>query len=182
VGLDGVTDGTVEQNGVDVACSGGQAYYLPWTEEYPAPPVYLQPSQFSVVPGDKVTVTVSATATTDTFTFNNATTDTSFTTTATAAQGALDNSAECIVEAPGAGYTGKYTKLTDFGKVTFTQCEAQAVSPTKANCNLVTGQGCPTGSHLVDANIGTRKHHSTKVHAATMLTGDGGFVVTWHHN
>jgi hypothetical protein len=185
VGLDGFTDGTVEQNGFDVACDAGQAYYLPWIEEYPAPPVLLQPAQFSVVPGDKVTVTVTANAGTnagtDTFTFDNATSGTSFTASATAAQGAQGASAECIAEAPGEGYTGKFTQLTDFGQVDFTQCEAQVASTQGAACNLVTAQGCPTGSHLVDDNIGSRKHHVTRVHAATMATGDGGFVVTWHH-
>jgi hypothetical protein len=60
VGLDGISDATVEQIGTEMDCVGGKAFYEGWYELYPAAPVYVAQA---LSPGDFVTATVSATVT-----------------------------------------------------------------------------------------------------------------------
>jgi len=179
-GIDGAgSSPTVEQAGIRVTCDSKTAQYVAWTEEYPAPESDIDASQFSVAPGDTVKVIVSANSGTDTYTLTDVTSGATYTTSAAAPQGAADDSAECVAEAP-TGSKG-IEKLTDFGTVTFSQCTARVVGSRSA-CQLVTGQGCPSSSQLTYSNIGTVKHHSTRLQAETMSTTRGGFQVTWHHN
>jgi len=52
VGIDGWSDGTVEQTGTASNCDGTTAQYFAWYEFYPAAPVVL--SNFPVEPGDVI--------------------------------------------------------------------------------------------------------------------------------
>jgi Peptidase A4 family len=54
IGLDGWSDGTVEQDGVGVLCEGGTAYYISWWETYPGG---IQVS-YNVDPGDQINASV----------------------------------------------------------------------------------------------------------------------------
>jgi hypothetical protein len=181
-GIDGAgTSPTVEQAGVRVSCGAHHAQYSAWTEEYPAPESDIDPSQFSVAPGDTVSVVVSAGAGRDTYTLTDVTSGATYTTSADAPRGAADDSAECVAEAP-TGPNG-IEKLTDFGTVTFSQCSATvAGARSSSSCDLVERRGCPSASQVTYSNIGTRKHHLTRLQAETMSTTGGAFTVTWHHS
>ena len=56
VGLDGLTDGTVEQDGTLAQCFQGTAFYYTWWEMFPTNDIQLVGS--TVRPGDKVTSSV----------------------------------------------------------------------------------------------------------------------------
>jgi peptidase A4-like protein len=56
VGLDGFSDSTVEQTGIEARCRGGNPAYSAWWENYPHGPVT---SKLSVRPGDAVTASVT---------------------------------------------------------------------------------------------------------------------------
>jgi hypothetical protein len=58
VGLDGVTDTTVEQDGTTAWCFEGKTYYYTWYEFYPKGSMEVGGS---VKPGDKITATVTRT-------------------------------------------------------------------------------------------------------------------------
>jgi hypothetical protein len=180
-GIDGSgTSQTVEQAGVRVTCAHRHAQYVPWVEEFPAPESDIDPSLFTVAPGDTVAVTVVAHRSTDTYTLDDVTSGATFTTTAAAPQGATDSSAECIAEAP-TGSKG-IEKLTDFGTVHFSQCQVRVADPAAAHCQIVNGHGCPADSQITYNNIASNHHHKNRLQAETMSTNGGGFTVTWHHS
>src|ERR1700691_3122529 len=56
VGLDGFTDKTVEQLGVDAVCSYGEVEYVGWFEMYPAYPVA---ADLTIHPGDRMQATIA---------------------------------------------------------------------------------------------------------------------------
>jgi hypothetical protein len=56
VGLDGFSDNTVEQTGIEARCRAGSATYSAWWENYPHGPVT---SGMRIRPGDAVTASVS---------------------------------------------------------------------------------------------------------------------------
>ena len=62
-GLDGYDDGTVEQDGVEVDCTGGQPSMFAWVETYPAPEEEIVSSDTQepapVAPGDVVVSTIT---------------------------------------------------------------------------------------------------------------------------
>lgn len=183
VGLDGFgadpkVSPTVEQAGIRVQCIAGTSTYFPWTEAYPAGEDDINPSQFQVKAGDTVAVRVVVSGTTDTYTLDDETTGATFTRSATAPQGATNASAECIAESPGQLANNQFYPLPDFGTVTFNQCVAQAVSPTVATCDLVSGQGCLSGSQRFLLSLADP---STESNAESMSVAGDGFAVTWHH-
>jgi hypothetical protein len=55
VGLDGFSDNTVEQTGIEARCQGGKPVYSAWWETYPHGSVT---SKLTVAPGDAVTASV----------------------------------------------------------------------------------------------------------------------------
>lgn len=181
-GIDGAaaSSDTVEQAGINVECDDGTAAYQAWTEEYPAPSAPLPERDFSPAPGDDITVTVSVRDHIDTYTFADHTTGRHYTTSAPAPRGADAFSAECIAEAP----TGRHglEKLPDFGTATFSGCRA-TVAGSAGACRVVTGEGCPSGSHLtLDNIVGFRYRFIPVIKATTVAAGSGGFTVTWHHD
>jgi hypothetical protein len=58
VGLDGLADSTVEQDGVASFCYEGAPYYWAWSEMYPAAPVV----QYDLKPGDAVKMSAALSA------------------------------------------------------------------------------------------------------------------------
>jgi hypothetical protein len=120
VGLDGLTDGTVEQTGVDVYCnSSGTPGYYAWYEMYPLDPVAFA----GVGPGDAVTATVTYDADGKTYHMNltDVTTGAKITATQSCPAGSscLNASAETILEDPGGAVPGGYN-LADFGMASYT--------------------------------------------------------------
>lgn len=138
VGMDGITDPTLEQAGTESGCAGGTAEYEAWYEMYPAAPVYLSQR---LSPGDSVTATVSATTagvftltvkdTTAGWTASSKHTDTS----------AQRSSAEVALEVPSAG------GITSGGggSVTFTAAKVDGASLGAADPTLYSGTDASCG-------------------------------------
>jgi hypothetical protein len=123
VGLDGVSSDSVEQVGSIAECTGGTASYLGWYDVYPADPVYFTKV---VKPGDALSASVTFSGTkTYTLVLTDSTQD--WTQTATVSEtGLARSSAEVVTSGPGAD--GSSPELTDFGKVTYTDCTVNATS------------------------------------------------------
>jgi hypothetical protein len=118
VGLDGLTDATVEQAGTLEWCFEGIATYFTWYEMYPAGSIDVGTS---LRPGDQIFADVTRAGTTYTLSLTDSTTPAnSFTETATCAlTTCLDTSAEWVVERPQFEMTG-LPPLGDFGTWTIT--------------------------------------------------------------
>ena len=108
LGIDGFSNGTVEQGGTEAYCYGGEGpYYGTWWEHYPVNDI--QAVGTTVKAGDKITASVVRSGTkytvkvTDATTTGNSFTH-SFTCTASAC---ADTSAEWIAEAPGGDNTAR---------------------------------------------------------------------------
>lgn len=119
VGIDGYSDGTVEQIGIEEDWYNGAPRYYAWYEMYPKFPVTI--SAVSVKAGDSISAAVSYIGNNKfTLTITNLTTGKTYTTTQkTKAQ---RSSAEWIAEAPSA--RKGVLPLTDFGTVSFTSAQA----------------------------------------------------------
>jgi hypothetical protein len=111
VGLDGDTDGTVEQDGVGSYCVSGSPTYFAWSEMYPAG----VDVQFYLNPGDAINSSVNYTATSHTYTLalTDVTSGQTFSVNETCAPATCKRtSAEVITE----GYpSGSYGGTSDFG-------------------------------------------------------------------
>lgn len=120
VGLDGVSDQTVEQEGTFINCNGTTPVYYLWTEQYPAAAVYYQGGG----PGDHITASTVYSASTHKFTLvvhdvTRGVTHSS-SATCTASGGCARSSAEWIVETPTylVGTTGRVANLPKFSTTT----------------------------------------------------------------
>jgi len=144
VGFDGVTDGTVEQCGIEANISGsGSASYYAWYEFAPAPEV---PVSLAVHPGDTINAEVTYEAAESTpgnyayyFDIANQTTGQSYTNTFYTSSNDACSSAEWVAEAP---TLGSITTLADFGSVTFTNAMA-----------AINGGGDQTAGTLNDTEV-----------------------------
>jgi Peptidase A4 family len=114
LGIDGWSDGTVEQTGTIVFCNKTTASYYAWYEFYPAATVVI--STVPVKPGDKMSAQISYKNSEFTLEISDETTGKAFSVTK-AVSGADRTSAEWIAEAPSV-VTG-ITNLADFTKVEF---------------------------------------------------------------
>jgi Peptidase A4 family len=116
VGIDGFTNGTVEQDGTLAECYLGKAYYYTWWEMYPTNEI--QTVGDTVKPGDKIAASVVKTGTKYALKLTDSTTSGNnvSTTQTCAATTCVDASAEWIGETPGT--VRGYTPLPDFKKWT----------------------------------------------------------------
>jgi Peptidase A4 family len=128
VGLDGLANGTVEQDGTYAQCFQGTAYYGTWWEMYPTNEIQVYAS---ANPGDKVTASVSFAGSEFTLAVTDSTTaSASFSTSQTcvATVGCARSSAEWIAERP-SGTTGLYP-LADFKPWQLTNASVATSSTT----------------------------------------------------
>ena len=135
VGIDGLSDDTVEQLGTEQDVSRGTAQYSAWWEMYSTGKG--QPEQeitgFTVKPGDSITASVKYTGSGNfVLSISDSTRNETFTTTQNTSSvqspTASQSSAEWIVEAPSVG--GGQSSLADFGTITFTNASATIDSVT----------------------------------------------------
>ena len=121
VGIDGVSEGNVEQAGSSGECANGQPRYYAWFEMYPDPPQILP--FFPVHVGDTISVDVQYhDPALFTVVLQNLTTKHTIKLSRTNPQ-ALRESAEWVIEAPTNRSFG-VLPLAPFGKATFTQARA----------------------------------------------------------
>jgi hypothetical protein len=110
VGIDGLTSGSVEQDGSLAECSGGTAYYYTWWEMYPTNAVQIVGT--TLKPGQHIRASVVRSGTKYTLQVTDSTASAdSFTKTETCSS-CQNSSAEWIAEAP-SGSNGIYP-LSDF--------------------------------------------------------------------
>ena len=119
VGLDGFTDGTVEQDGASGQCFGGTALYYTWYEMFPAGTVVI--GSGTVKAGDHIAASVNRSSTNYTLAVTDSTTsgNSGTTTQSCAAATCLAKNAEWVVERPAFSTTG-IVPLAQFAKATLT--------------------------------------------------------------
>jgi hypothetical protein len=120
VGLDGATNNTVEQVGIDTNVSGGVDHYYAWYEMFPAA---TQVYALAANPGDNVQVSVYTVNGTYYLSLNDTTLGAGFNATATVPAGytGQNKSAEVITEAPSevSGSSVIQLPLADYGQVNY---------------------------------------------------------------
>ena len=121
VGLDGATNNTVEQVGIDTYVSGGVDYYYAWYEMFPAA---TQTYALAASPGDNIQVSVYTVNGTYYLSLNDTTLGAGFNATATVPAGytGQNKSAEVITEAPAeVTSSGSVVQLplADYGQVNY---------------------------------------------------------------
>ena len=127
VGIDGWSDGTVEQDGVADFCVDGKASYDAWHEMFPAPFT----TAFAVSPGDAITSSVTYTASTKTYLLKltDVTSGQGFSVSAKCAADTTcsNSSAEVITE----GYTASpYIGTADFGQENYVAADVTDAAGT----------------------------------------------------
>jgi hypothetical protein len=147
VGLDGLTDGTVEQLGTATQCYEGGEYYYDWYEMYPNGPVVEGTTQCinegvrCARPGDQVKASVTSTPGTDgnndyTLSLNDfSRPDEGFSVSATcAATTCVNSSAEWIVERPafGESFGSQILPQADYGQTAFANGTVSAGGSTSS--------------------------------------------------
>jgi hypothetical protein len=167
VGLDGLTNGTVEQLGTTAQCFEGVPTYYSWYEMYPSGSVEVGTT---VAPGDKITASVIRTGTSYNLVLTDATTtgnDINVTQSCPLTTCA-DLSAEWIVERPSYGSTGilplakykpiQFTGMTASGGTTYngpvtafpTNYQLQMIDSTGTYPLTTTGELNSTGKGFLD--------------------------------
>jgi hypothetical protein len=148
VGLDGVTNATVEQLGTTAQCFQGTPIYYSWYEMYPAGSTQVGTT---VKPGDKITASVVRTGTSYKLLLTDATTagNNISLTKSCALATCEDLSAEWIVERPSYASTG-IVPLSQFGTMQFTAASASGGTitngpvtafPTSYQLQMIDGTG-----------------------------------------
>ena len=135
IGLDGLSNSTVEQDGVAGYCQSGTPTYFAWSEMYPAGVVI----QFYLDPGDAVTSAVRYSGGTFTLSMTDLTSGQSFSQAATCAGACDRSSAEVISEgypdAPEYGGTADYG-LENYSAISLTDGRNQTGSFTDSKWSL----------------------------------------------
>jgi hypothetical protein len=167
VGIDGYSDGTVEQIGTDSDTNNkGQPVYYAWYEMYPAYPVNL----FQINPGDSITAEVSFQSSAFTLTITDTSTGATYTTTQQSSSSIQRSSAEWIAEAPSSG--GRVLPLANFGTVTFTSCSATINGKSGSISNKAWQN---------DAITMVARNGIIKAQPSTLDAKGRSFSVTWFH-
>jgi hypothetical protein len=121
VGLDGATNSTVEQVGIDTYIDNGVDYYYAWYEMFPA--ATTQVYSLAASPGDNIQVGVYTVNGTYYLSLNDTTLGAGFNATATVPAGytGQNKSAEVITEAPSelSGSSLIQLPLADYGQVNY---------------------------------------------------------------
>ncbi len=164
VGIDGYNSGTVEQTGTDSDCQGGVPTYYAWYEFYPHPSFII--SGLTVRPGDSMSAQAKFSGRTFTVTITDTSTGVSFSKSAKV-NSAQRTSAEWIAEAPS---SGGVLPLANFGKVTFSSCDA--------TINGTTGTISSFGSNVHQITMVT-SGGATKASPSALSGSGDGFSVTW---
>jgi Peptidase A4 family len=168
VGLDGWTDGTVEQDGVGSFCVSGTPTYFAWYEMYPAGVT----EEFAVNPGDSITSSVTFNGGTSyTMNLTDLTSGQTFSVPTTCTASCANSSAEVITE----GYTSApYQGTADFGQEHYDTASVQGAAGKSAGLTSTAwstiesvAQGATTGG--IDTQPGP----------LYKTTGLSAFPLTW---
>jgi hypothetical protein len=170
VGLDGWSNGTVEQEGTEAYCSSGAEGLYVFYEMYPASPVVFT----GAAPGDALQTTTTYNATAGTYSLKVADLTQSgagVTETIRCAATCANDSAEVISEAPGGGPPNY--GLADFGAANYTNTEVVTASGT-------TGGFASNSADWTSAKINMVANGTGETLAtAGVLSGTNAFMVRW---
>jgi hypothetical protein len=121
-GIDGLTSGTVEQDGVDASCNDGATQYFAWYELYPQMPVVFP--GITVDSGNSMVASVLYLGGSSYWLHLVDSTNGTSGSVVESLPGAANSSAECIAEDPGT----TPVPYTDYGTVSFTGCTVNGAS------------------------------------------------------
>jgi hypothetical protein len=156
IGIDGWSNDTVEQIGIDLDCKGGKASYHPWVEMYPGPSDYFSDKVDS---GDTLVASVKVSG--GSWVLTESDLETGWTKSFKRSSTDQLESAEAIVEDIGGGGA---PPVPDFGAVTFAHIKVNGTPLDSAGTVHKT----------------TLKRGSTKLSQESQLSG-GLFTITWLH-
>lgn len=166
VGIDGYSDGTVEQLGTEHDCSGSQTTYYSWYEMYPK---FGYKTPLSVHPGDIIAAEVKYDNNSRyTLSMKNMTAGGSFSTTQKASR-PLRQSAEWIIEAPSS--SSGVLPLADFNAIHFSTAEA-TINGQSGSINNAAWKN--------DAITMTSDTNVLKASPSALTTDGSSFDVTWY--
>ena len=168
VGIDGYSDGTVEQIGTDQDCNRRNPVYYAWYEMYPQSSHTVS---LAVAPGNVMTALVQYTGNNSyTLTLNNVSTGKTFTTTQQLAN-AGRSSAEWVVEAPSSWFG--VLPLANFGTANLTN----SVATINGHNGTISDPAWQKDAITMVTNNNTVKA------LPSALSADGSsFSVAWKHN
>jgi hypothetical protein len=171
VGLDGLTNGTVEQIGVNGYCTStsSPATYYAWYEMYPLPPVAFT----GVSPGDAIEADVYFNGSSYRLHLADITTRGFITTTQACPSGQTcqHTDAEVITEDPGGGVPQGYD-LADFGQANFLNSQVTSLAGFQGNFGPANGYWTRYAVTMVNG---------TDVMATPgAVEGGAAFSVTWN--
>ena len=168
VGLDGWTDGTVEQDGIGSFCNGSTPDYFAWAWMYPSPG---EVKQIAVNAGDSITSTVSYASGVYTLKLTDHTTGKHFDVTSAGTDS--NASAEAITE----GYPSPPTEngTADFGTEHY---HSVKVTSSSGAVGGLTGSGWSTDEFV---SYGASGDVDTQPGPLTTTSGGSSFKVTWLH-
>lgn len=172
VGIDGISDGYVEQAGTLLYCSGAGATpaYYAWTEFYPAAAIYYT----DTYPGDFISVNVQYNYFSGLFTVELVDATQGWYT-SYAGFGGDDSSAECISEAPSS--TSGILNLTDYGTSKFYGCSATIYTTTAGIGDFKAAVG--TTYEFTQYGFTTDKIDQKVSKLTSTLYKDDTFTTTW---
>jgi hypothetical protein len=175
VGIDGYTDGTVEQTGTASDCNGTTPQYYAWYEFYPSGSHII--TSVPVKAGDIIGASVTYAGGVFTVSIHDRTTGKIYTTEQQVA-GAERSSAEWIAEAPCCTSGGNILPLADFDVANFGQDYTNDAGTNFATDSSTSGPIAHFGSNVQEI---TMVSSSNVIEAEpTSLTGDGtSFRVYW---
>ncbi|HLY27885.1 MAG TPA: G1 family glutamic endopeptidase [Aggregatilineales bacterium] len=167
IGIDGVTDPTVEQTGTSQECVSGQAVYCAWVELFPRP--LRDVVNFSVAPGNVIQATIVYDVRQGfTLSLKNLSTGQDFSVSRSVSR-ARRRSVEWIVEAP-ATTDGSILRLANSGRMQFTNASA-ILNGHKGAINDGTWQ---YGAEIMADQDGT-----IKAQPSTLSSDGSNFSVIW---
>jgi Peptidase A4 family len=175
LGLDGVSDETVEQIGTEADCYGSSPSYYAWYEFYPNAAVLI--SGITVSPGDKMSATVEYSDSKFTLMMTDHTTGKTFKW-VRSFSGAERTSAEWIVEAP--VFSGEIQPLADFKMVSLGDDYTKVRDTNWAIDSGVTGPISDFGAGVLEITMVTSLG-ALKAWPSGITTDGSSFKVTWAH-
>jgi hypothetical protein len=179
VGIDGISDSYVMQDGTSTDCDSGFPVYSAWYEFFGDSTVHggfavpLPSNTYPVAPGNVMSANVIFAAGVWTFTLTNSTDSWTFSTTVPEpSPPPLQASAEWIVEAPEiCNPTCIESSVADFGSVTFTGASATANGSTTS---LISSSG--------EADVVLNAESEVLTSPGPLSDQGSSFTVTWHQS